>query len=63
MKSKIKKTLYFTEIQFEMGSVKASMMGMSFNNWVKYLISKDLENFHEVDVASRKLDAEDKIEY
>lgn len=40
---KIQKNIYFSEEQVKLMEIRALSFGMSVNEWIKYLVNKDLE--------------------
>jgi len=43
------KNIFFTQKQIELGEKIATSLGMTFNEWIKYLVTKQIEPLAEVD--------------
>jgi hypothetical protein len=54
---KVQKNIYFSDTIVKLGEKKAKTIGLSFNEWVKYLVTKEVETISEVyEIASPELE-------
>ena len=58
-KQRGQRNLYFTPIQIELGKKKAESLGLTFNEWIKYLVTKEIEPLSELS-AKQEVELEDQ---